>query len=103
MRTIIEVTQSECECSTLIATPLALSYHIRAKVELKPAIGKRLIISINPSLNSICGEELIYDGSKLPEDMVEDWLMEILRPNQRLIKYDIISSNKEEHKIIINN
>ena len=103
MRTFIEVTQTECECIALIAAPLSHFYNIKANVELKPAIGRRLIISINPPLNSICNDELLYDGSKLPEDMVADWLVDRLEPYQQLKKYDVISSNKEERKINIKN
>lgn len=102
MRTIIEVTQTECECIALLARQIR-PYSIRAKVELIPAIGKRLLITINPPLNSINEAQLVFDGSKLPEDMVADWLIEILEPNQRLSKYDVISSDKKEYKVLIKN
>ena len=102
MRTIIEVTQTECECRALIAQK-TIPYNIKAKVELIPAIGRRLLITINPPLNSINEAQLVFDGSKLPEDMVADWLIDTLASNQILSQYEVISSNKEEHKIDINN
>lgn len=102
MGTIIEVTQTECECRALLAQQNT-SYNIKAKVELISAIGRRLVITINPPLNSISEAQLVFDGSKLPEDMVVDWLMETLTSNQILSKYEVVSSNKEEHEVIINN
>ena len=102
MRTIIEVTQTECECRALLAQQTR-PYSIRAKVELIPAIGRRLLIAINPPLNSINEVQLVYDGSKLPEDMVADWLFEKLSSRQILSRFDVIASNKEEHEIVIQN
>lgn len=99
---IIEVTQTECECRALLSQQKS-PYHIKAKVELIPAFGRQLLININPPLNSISKVQLVFDGSKLPEDMVADWLMETLKSNQILSKYEVVFSNEEEHEVIINN
>lgn len=102
MRNFVETTQTWCECSAIVAHQ-ATSYNIKAEVKVIPAIGKRLIISINPPINSISQDELIFDGSRLPENMVADWLQSKLNDKQCLTSCQVIDSDKHDNVISIVN
>ena len=102
MRDFVETIQTSCECNAMVAQQFT-SYNISAKVKEIPAIGRRLVISINPPINAINRMELTYDGSKLPEDMVKDWLESHLNNGQILASYQVIDSDKHDKKIKIVN
>ena len=102
MRKFVETIQSKCECEVSICQPI-LSYDIEAHVEDLPAIGRRLIISIRPPLNSQSRKELFFDDSMLPEEMVRDWCSKNLSQGQTIHSFKVISSDKHERTINILN
>ena len=97
MSKCIEIIQTGCECEASVCTSVT-SFNIKAKVESVPGQGKRLKITINPSLNSCSEYELAFDGSQLPENLVRDWLKGILNQGQNLHAFKVVNSNKRERK-----
>lgn len=100
MTKCIEITETWCECEASIRD-LPQIYKIKAEVRLIPAIGWMLDISIAPPLNNISNNQLQYDTSKLPEQMVRDWFKEQIRHTYNEYSFDVITSDKEEHEIEI--
>lgn len=101
MSKCIEIIQTECECEASVCSTPLTSYKIKAKVEVIPGLAKHLKIVINPPLNSISECELPYDGSKIPENMVEDWFMGTLNQGQNLHSFIVTASNKHQSALEI--
>ena len=102
MRKIIEIIQTWCHVD-VVDDRHNQKYHVKAEVVLEQAIGRRLKIGLEPALNGITSDTLIYDGSKLPEDMVREWLLKELGDKSFYYSLKLTASDKKKIETEIEN